>query len=76
MSGIIKPKGILASLIIGAGAATLMENTGLANQIPYGKYVAGFGVAGIGGIGGVFLRDMIKGQFATSSTVQVNSQYI
>jgi len=67
MSGVIKPKGIIASMLIGAGTATLAENSGITNAIPYGKYVAGFGTAGVGGVAGVFARDMIKGQLGKSS---------
>jgi len=60
-SGLVRPSGILQQAILGAGAATLAENSGLSNFSPYAKYVAGGAVGGIGGVAGVFLRDMLKG---------------
>lgn len=68
MSGLIRPKGLIASALIGAGAATLAENSGITSNIPYGKYVAGGLVGGVGGVAGVFARDMIKGQLGKIST--------
>jgi len=68
MSGLIKPKGLIASALIGAGTATLVENAGLANTIPYGKYVAGGVTAGVGGVAGVFVRDMLKGTAPSGSS--------
>jgi hypothetical protein len=54
--------GFIQGALLGAGAATIADNTGLSNVVPYGKYVAGAAVGGIiPGIAGVFIRDMVKG---------------
>jgi hypothetical protein len=71
MSGLIKPKGLIASALVGAGAATLAENAGIATMVPYGKYVAGGVVGGVGGLIGVFARDMIKGMNGSLPTASV-----
>lgn len=68
MSGLIKPTGLIGAAILGAGAATLAEKVGITNAIPYGNYVAGFAVGGIGGAAGVFARDMLKGGTASSGS--------
>jgi hypothetical protein len=68
MNGLIKPTGIIQSALIGAGTATLAENAGITNAIPYGKYVAGFATAGAGGVIGVFARDMLKGGVSGGSS--------
>lgn len=70
--GIIPVSGLLAGALIGAGAATLADNAGLSAKVPFGKYVAGGAVAGLPGIAGVFLRDMIKG---TTSSGMSGSVY-
>jgi len=67
--GIFPVGGILASALIGAGAATLQEK--FAPQvIPYQGVAAGFAVGGIGGAIGAAVRDILKvswGQTAATS---------
>ncbi len=65
--GFIHPTGLIAAALLGAGAATLADNIGVSNAVPFGKYIAGFAVGGIGGVGGVFVRDMIKGGTGTTA---------
>ena len=72
MTGIIKPRGLLGQAILGAGAATLAENTGLASGVPLAKYVAGGAVGGIGGIMGVFARDMLKSKGGIAQAAMTN----
>jgi len=66
-SGIFRQHGLIQDALIGAGAATLADNTGISNMVPYGKYAAGGLVAGVGGVLGVFVRDMLKGSTGTST---------
>lgn len=58
--GIFTPKGILASALLGAGAATLVGNALGEDKFPYQGPVVGFVVGGVGGAAGAFARDMIK----------------
>jgi len=61
MKGIVKPRGILADVILGAGAATLTEN--LVGK-PLGEWTgvaAGFAVGGLGGAAGAYGRSLVKG---------------
>jgi len=66
MNGLIKPQGIFANVLLGAGAAEIADNLGVANAIPYGKYLVGWAVGGVGGVGGVVARDMLKGNLLGS----------
>jgi len=68
MSGIIKPHGLIASALIGAGAATLIENTGFKPLGDMTGLAAGFAVGGIGGAAGAFARNAIKGQLGGSGS--------
>ncbi len=55
--------GFLQGVLLGAGAAELAENSGVASIVPggYGKYLAGAAVGGIlPGTLGVIARDVIK----------------
>ena len=65
MSGIIKPKGLIAAIILGAGAATLAEKI-LPPVIPYQSAAVGFAVGGVGGAVGALARDMLKGGISTT----------
>lgn len=60
MKGLYTPKGIVASMLIGAGAATLAEKV-LPNVIPMQNLAVGFVVGGVGGVAGVVARDALKG---------------
>jgi len=57
----------LKGILVGMGGATLSDNLGLSNAVPYGKYIAGAGAGKIAktgvlsGVIGVFARDMVKG---------------
>lgn len=68
--GLYSPKGILASALVGAGAATLAEKV-LPQVIPYQGAVIGFSVGGIGGAVGAVARDALKPKMASA----VNYQY-
>lgn len=60
MKGLYQPKGIVASMLMGAGAATLAEKV-LPNVIPMQNLAVGFVVGGVGGAAGVVARDALKG---------------
>ena len=60
MKGLYTPKGIAASMLMGAGAATLAEKV-LPNFIPMQNLAIGFVVGGVGGAAGVIARDALKG---------------
>jgi len=60
MKGLYTPKGIVASMLLGAGAATLAEKV-LPNVIPMQNLAVGFAVGGVGGVAGVVARDALKG---------------
>jgi len=59
MSGLYHPKGIIASALLGAGAATLTEK--VVNIHPLQGVAVGFIVGGVGGAAGAYARDMLKG---------------
>lgn len=65
--GIIRPKGIIAQALLGAGAATLAENA-IGQAIPYQNLAVGFAVGGVGGAAGAFARDAVKGILNKGST--------
>lgn len=67
MSGIVKPKGLLAAMVIGVGAASIAEQTGITNAIPFGKYLVAGATGGVGGLAGVFVKDMISGGIGTAT---------
>jgi hypothetical protein len=58
--GLFPVHGIVASALIGAGAATLQEKF-LPQMIPYQGEAIGFAVGGVGGAAGAFARSMLKG---------------
>lgn len=58
--GLYSPKGIIASMLIGAGAATLAEKV-VPQVIPYQGEAIGFMVGGVGGAAGAFARNALKG---------------
>jgi hypothetical protein len=65
--GLIRPTGLISSALMGAGAATLAENT--IGQ-PLGNLTgpaAGFAVGGIGGALGAYARTMLKGTVSVST---------
>jgi hypothetical protein len=62
MNGIIRPKGLIASALIGAGAATMVENMGFTPLGNLSGVGAGFATAGVGGAVGAFARDALKGK--------------
>lgn len=68
MSGIIKPRGLIAAIILGAGAATLAEKI-MPQVIPYQNAAIGFAVGGIGGAVGALGRDMLKGGISGGTVV-------
>jgi hypothetical protein len=67
MGGIIKPKGLIAAIILGAGAATLAEKF-VPQVIPYQNAAVGFAVGGVGGAVGALARDMLKGGIGTTAS--------
>jgi hypothetical protein len=69
--GVVPVSGILASALIGAGAATLAEKV-VPQFIPYQGPIIGFAVGGIGGAAGAFARDVLKG---TTGTQTIGSVY-
>lgn len=60
--GLVKPTGIIGNAVMGAGAATLVENTGIQPLGQWTGVAAGFAVGGVGGALGAYLRNVIKGQ--------------
>jgi len=58
--GLFTPKGLIASALLGAGAATLAEKI-VPQVIPYQGAAIGFVVGGVGGAAGAFAREMLKG---------------
>lgn len=73
MNGIIKPTGLIQSILIGAGTATLIENTGITPLGNMTGVAAGFATAGIGGALGAYARGMLKG--TVSGTTVSGSGY-
>jgi len=67
MKGLYTPKGIIASMLLGAGAATLAEKV-LPNVIPYQGEAIGFAVGGVGGALGAFSRGALKNLNVGGST--------
>jgi len=68
MNGIIKPSGIIGQMIMGAGAATLVENVGITPLGANTGIAAGFLVGGIGGAAGAFARNAIKGRISLGNS--------
>jgi hypothetical protein len=68
--GLFPVKGIIASMLVGAGIATLQEKL-LPQVVPYQSEIAGFAVGGIGGAAGSFARGMIKGTAGGSPSAGV-----
>jgi hypothetical protein len=64
--GLYSPKGIIASVLIGAGAATLAEKV-VPQVIPFQAEAIGFVVGGVGGAAGAFARNALKGIVSGSS---------
>ena len=66
MKGIIPVSGIIASVLLGAGAATLQEKV-LPQFHPLQGTAVGFAVGGIGGAVGAFARNALAGNTGTTS---------
>jgi len=66
MKGILPVSGIIASVLLGAGAATLQEKI-LPQYHPLQGTAVGFAVGGVGGALGAYGRNMLSGKTTSGS---------
>ena len=66
MSGVFKPKGLIAAAILGMGAASVASQINV--PIPYKRELAAFAVGGLPAVGGVIAGDAIAGKISTGVT--------